>query len=197
MSGKPWPGDLARLSALGLDETASKRGHNYVTVFIDLDAKQKPVVFVTPGKGKACLGRFRDFLVSHGGEPGRIVEVVCDMLGVPGSDRALIRDWALLILGALEPVLTEKQFKDASKPGIKEILDRAGGLGDDAEQLVPRCLDLMGGLRVSDDTHNLLVAYTKKLSEMNEGSSGDGEEQEVGVLPLLQMIVSTVDYQFA
>lgn len=71
--------DLARVSALGLDETASKRGHNYVTVFIDLDAKQKPVVFVTPGKGKACLVRFRDFLTSHGGEPGRIVEVVCDM----------------------------------------------------------------------------------------------------------------------
>jgi transposase len=71
--------DLARLSALGLDETASKRGHNYVTVFIDLDARQKPVVFVTPGKGKACLGRFRDFLASHGGEPGRIAEVVCDM----------------------------------------------------------------------------------------------------------------------
>ena len=45
--------DLGRLKAVGLDETASKRGHNYVTVFIDLDAKQKPVVFVTPGKGKA------------------------------------------------------------------------------------------------------------------------------------------------
>ena len=40
------------------------------------------------------------------------VEVVCDMLGVPSKDRALIREWALLILGALEPVLTEKQFKD-------------------------------------------------------------------------------------
>jgi len=38
------------------------------------------------------------------------VEVVCDMLGVPSSDRILIRDWALLILGALEPVLTEEQF---------------------------------------------------------------------------------------
>ncbi|TAN34090.1 ISL3 family transposase, partial [Patescibacteria group bacterium] len=36
-------------------ETASKRGHNYVTVFIDLDRKQKPVIFVTPGKGKGCL----------------------------------------------------------------------------------------------------------------------------------------------
>ena len=40
------------------------------------------------------------------------MEVVCDMLGVPGSDRELIRDWALLILGALEPVLSEQQFKD-------------------------------------------------------------------------------------
>jgi transposase len=71
--------DLGRLKAVGLDETASKRGHNYVTVFIDLDAKQKPVVFVTPGKGKETLAAFKAFLEQHGGKPGRIVEVVCDM----------------------------------------------------------------------------------------------------------------------
>lgn len=39
------------------------------------------------------------------------VEIVCDMLGVPSSDRILIRDWALLILGALEPVLSQEQFE--------------------------------------------------------------------------------------
>ncbi len=39
------------------------------------------------------------------------VEIVCDMLGVPSSDRILIRDWALLILGALEPVLSDEQFE--------------------------------------------------------------------------------------
>ena len=52
------------------------------------------------------------------------VEVVCDMLGVPGEDRGLIRDWALLILGALEPVLTEQQFKDgcAAVDGFKAYL---------------------------------------------------------------------------
>jgi hypothetical protein len=33
------------------------------------------------------------------------VQVVCDMLGVPAEDRLLIRDWALAILGALEPSL--------------------------------------------------------------------------------------------
>jgi len=71
--------DLGRLKAVGLDETASKRGHNYVTVFIDLDARQKPVVFVTPGKGKATVAAFKAFLEQHGGKPGHIVEVVCDM----------------------------------------------------------------------------------------------------------------------
>ena len=39
------------------------------------------------------------------------VDVVCDMLGVPKEDRTLIRDWARLILGALEPTLTDEQFK--------------------------------------------------------------------------------------
>ncbi len=71
--------DLGRLKAVGLDETASKRGHNYVTVFIDLDRKQKPVVFVTPGKGKETVAAFKTFLEQHGGKPGRIAEVVCDM----------------------------------------------------------------------------------------------------------------------
>ncbi|MEQ8700427.1 MAG: cytochrome P450, partial [Bauldia litoralis] len=39
------------------------------------------------------------------------VEVVCDMLGAPAADRAAIRDWALLILGALEPRITPEQFE--------------------------------------------------------------------------------------
>ena len=70
---------LGGLRAIGLDETASKRGHNYVTVFIDMDRKAKPVVFATPGKGKACVKAFRRFLMDHGGEPTRVVEAVCDM----------------------------------------------------------------------------------------------------------------------
>ncbi|MFH1059689.1 MAG: transposase [Pseudomonadota bacterium] len=45
--------DLGGVKAVALDETASKRGHNYITVFIDLDRKQKPVLFVTPGKTRA------------------------------------------------------------------------------------------------------------------------------------------------
>ncbi len=43
------------------------------------------------------------------------VEVVCDMLGVPAGDRILIRDWALLILGALEPTITDRQFQEGCR----------------------------------------------------------------------------------
>jgi len=48
------------------------------------------------------------------------VEIVCDMLGVPSSDRMLIRDWALLILGGLEPVLTQEQF-DAGCRAVEDF----------------------------------------------------------------------------
>ena len=87
----------------------------------------------------------------------------------------------------------EKQFEDGSKPGISEILSRAGNLDDDPSQIVDRCLDLMGGVRVSESTHDSLVSYTRELSELrNEGAA-----DSVGVHNVLQMLASTVDYQFA
>jgi transposase len=92
--------DLSQLTAVGLDETAAKRGHTYVTVFIDLDRKHKPVIFVTPGKGKDTVAQFEAFLVEHGGRPERIVEVVCDMsaafiaaVGKSFPDAAITVDW--------------------------------------------------------------------------------------------------------
>jgi len=77
------PGDRAARSghveAIALDETAARRGHEYVTLFIDLDAAERPVLFVTPGRGKDCVTAFRDIQLEHGGEPTRAGEVVCDM----------------------------------------------------------------------------------------------------------------------
>jgi transposase len=71
--------DLSRLKAFAFDETASKRGHNYVTVFIDLDRKDRPVIFAAPGKGKATVKAFRRFMKAHKGAPEAVAEVVCDM----------------------------------------------------------------------------------------------------------------------
>jgi cytochrome P450 len=38
------------------------------------------------------------------------VQLIGDMLGIPQDQRGPLRDWSLKILGALEPVLSEKQF---------------------------------------------------------------------------------------
>jgi len=57
--------DLTHLQAFSLDETKSRRGHRYVTVFVDLDRHEKRVVFATPGKGKKTLATFKKFLEEH------------------------------------------------------------------------------------------------------------------------------------
>lgn len=71
--------DLSRVATVGVDETASRRGQRYVTVFLDMQRKQEPVIFAVPGHGKDAIQAFSDFLVEHGGDPDNVVEVVCDM----------------------------------------------------------------------------------------------------------------------
>ena len=71
--------DLSGVKRIGVDETSSARGHKYVTIFIDLDREERPVLFVTEGKGKDTIARFRSYLEERGGGPEYIVCVVCDM----------------------------------------------------------------------------------------------------------------------
>ncbi len=85
----------------------------------------------------------------------------------------------------------ERQFADRSKPGIQDIVSRAGNLDDEPSQVVDRCLDVMGAIQVSEKTYDALVAYTEELKGMQNDS------ESVGIHNLLQMIASTVDYQFA
>ncbi len=92
--------DLSGLTAFAFDETASKRGHNYVTIFIDADRKNEPVIFATPGKGKKTVREFKAFLKLRSGKPERIMEVVCDMspaflaaLAKEFPDAAVTVDW--------------------------------------------------------------------------------------------------------
>lgn len=73
--------DLSSLKAFALDETKSRKGHRYITVFIDLDRTEKPVVFAVAGKGKQTLQAFKGHLIAHGGKAEQVVEVVSDMSG--------------------------------------------------------------------------------------------------------------------
>ena len=60
-----------------MDETSSKRGHNYITVFVDMDKSK--VLFATPGKDAATLTAFKEDLEAHGGQAQNIKQTCCDM----------------------------------------------------------------------------------------------------------------------
>jgi transposase len=72
--------DFFDVRAVGLDETASRRGHNYITLFADLERARLP--YATEGRDASVLGRFRLDLMAHGGDPERIEELCMDMLPV-------------------------------------------------------------------------------------------------------------------
>jgi transposase len=69
--------DLSGLERAGLDETSSRRGQNYVSVFADLDERR--AVYVTEGRDQGTVQEFSCFLETHGGEVGKVTEVCQDM----------------------------------------------------------------------------------------------------------------------
>jgi transposase len=69
--------DLSALSRVCIDETAAKRGHNYITLFADIDARR--VVFIAEGRGQQTVAQFADWVDAHNSDASRIKEVCIDM----------------------------------------------------------------------------------------------------------------------
>jgi len=69
--------DLSTVRRVAIDETEARRGHNYITLFVDID--QARVVFATEGRHAETIALFADDLTAHGGEPGAVAEVCIDM----------------------------------------------------------------------------------------------------------------------
>jgi len=65
------------IDALGLDETSRAKGHEYITLFVDL--QQRRTIFITEGKDNTTLQRFTNDFETHNGHVDKIVNVSCDM----------------------------------------------------------------------------------------------------------------------
>ena len=82
-----------------------------------------------------------------------------------------------------------EQFGDPHKPGVKAIVDKiftSSGESFSSEQLVDRCLDQMGAISVSDETHNVLVRFAE-----------EGGHSRQRVEQLLRLAASTREVQLA
>jgi transposase len=69
--------DLSAVSAVAIDETSSRRGHNYLTIAADAEARK--VVFVTEGRDAKTIARFAEYLTTHNATPGQVRSVSIDM----------------------------------------------------------------------------------------------------------------------
>ena len=65
------------ITKIGIDETSTKRGHNYVTVGVDMDKRN--VIFATPGKNAHCIEKLQTHLDGKGCGKENIVQASIDM----------------------------------------------------------------------------------------------------------------------
>lgn len=69
--------DMSQVRIVGIDETSLRRGHDYVTVVRDLDAKR--LLFCTEGRDHQTIQSFAQDLHAHGGEATAIAHACMDM----------------------------------------------------------------------------------------------------------------------
>jgi transposase len=69
--------DLSEVRQIAADETSARRGHDYISLFVDM-AKRR-VVYVAEGKDAATVTEFADFLEAHGGKREAVTDASIDM----------------------------------------------------------------------------------------------------------------------
>ncbi len=69
--------DMSGVTQLGMDETASRRGQNYISLFMDMATRS--LLFATEGRDAATVAAFKADLLAHGGKAENIEEACMDM----------------------------------------------------------------------------------------------------------------------
>ena len=69
--------DPSSVTRLGFDETSSRKGHDYITLGVDMDSKR--LLHAVPGKGKDTIVAIQHYLASQEVKPEQIVEASMDM----------------------------------------------------------------------------------------------------------------------
>jgi transposase len=69
--------DHSQVKRIGIDETSAKRGHDYISLFFDLD--QRRLLFGTEGKNHETVQAFAADLKAHKGKPEQVTAACIDM----------------------------------------------------------------------------------------------------------------------
>jgi transposase len=113
-----------RQAPFAIDETAARRGHVYVTLFVDIDRRR--VLFVADGRDANKVAAVADDFEAHNGDASHIKEVCIDMSGpfIKGVDYNLTEaeitfdkfHAVKLVNGAVDKV---RRAKNKDRPELK------------------------------------------------------------------------------
>ena len=93
-----------------------------------------------------------------------------------------------------------KELANVSSPGVRAIIDRLASRHEGTlspQELVDGCLDLMGPIPVSEDTHASLIEFARSKGDLAFGGHTPGDEAEQRVGEMLGLVASTREYQRA
>lgn len=93
-----------------------------------------------------------------------------------------------------------KEVSNVNNPGVKAIIERlasedGGTLAP--EELVDRCLDLLGPVAVSDRTRAALIEFATRGGDVKLKGRQPGDDSEKRVSAMLRLVASTKEYQLA
>ncbi len=92
-------------------------------------------------------------------------------------------------------------LNDPDKTGIRTIIERveaiSGGQPISTERVVDAILDILGPLPVLDNTRQGLVDYASKWGEFSFGDAESANRAERNIVTLIQLVVTTQEYQLA
>lgn len=69
--------DFRGLSQIGIDETSTRKGHKYVSIFVDMIKRE--VVYATQGKDESTIQRFCEEIANHNTSSENIKNISIDM----------------------------------------------------------------------------------------------------------------------
>ena len=69
--------DFSEIHSVGVDETSRAKGHNYISVFVDLNNSK--VIHVCEGRDSEAIASFKNDYEAHKGSADKVTNFCCDM----------------------------------------------------------------------------------------------------------------------
>ena len=117
--------DHAGVTRVSVDETSSRRGHRYITLFHDSDERR--LLFATPGRDAKTFASFADDLKAHGGDAAALTDVSMDMSGAYQAGAATVCPQATISFDPFHVVaLASRALDQVRRAEVKHVPDLKG-----------------------------------------------------------------------